>query len=269
MYCLLVSKPNYIFVERLLKEVANQQILTEEDYEKLASSLKVYSNQKRIYFGSPEYHRICYALEVQPVDFKEDLLNSILLDLTLIDAGTGITEDTDGTAWIVMSQDQKIWEQVEKISIQEELEVNILDVTMLKKLMKQSNVDSNLMENLEKFNEKLIESRKQGNEEEEIKMENNELQEEELKNEILENNIIEINEQMEKQNENCKKESAKLLQINMDNNSRKQKEIFDQLEFIGKNETKITNKFYKFKNYKNYNIMIQSEFIGRNDIRNL
>ena len=34
---------------------------------------------------------------------------------------------------------EKIWKQVEEISIQEELEVNILDVTMLNKLMKQSN----------------------------------------------------------------------------------------------------------------------------------
>ena len=55
VYCLLVAKPDYIFVERLLKEVANQQILIEEDYDKLARSLRVYLNQKRIYFGSPEY----------------------------------------------------------------------------------------------------------------------------------------------------------------------------------------------------------------------
>ena len=64
------------------------------------------------------------------MDFKEDLLNSILLDLTLIDSKTEIVKDADGTAWIAMSQNQEIWNQVEEISMIEELEVNILDVTL-------------------------------------------------------------------------------------------------------------------------------------------
>ena len=125
VYCLLVTKPDYIFVERLLKEVANQQILIEEDYGKLAKSLRVYLNQKRIYFWSPEYYRICYALQLHPMDFKEDLLNSILLDLTLIDSKVEIAEDTDGTAWIVMGPNQEIWKQVEEICIIEELDVTL------------------------------------------------------------------------------------------------------------------------------------------------
>ena len=75
------------------------------------------------------------------MDFREDLLNSILLDLTMIDSKVENAEDTDGTAWIVMSQNQEIWNQVEEISMKEEIEVNILDVTMLNKLMKQINAD--------------------------------------------------------------------------------------------------------------------------------
>ena len=75
------------------------------------------------------------------MDFIEDLLNSILLDLTMIDSKVENAEDTDGTAWIVMSQNQEIWNQVEEISMKEEIEVNILDVTMLNKLMKQVNAD--------------------------------------------------------------------------------------------------------------------------------
>jgi len=75
------------------------------------------------------------------MDFREDLLNSILLDLTMIDSKVENAEDTDGTAWIVMSQNQEIWNQVEEISMKEEIEVNILDVTMLNKLMKQVNAD--------------------------------------------------------------------------------------------------------------------------------
>jgi len=63
------------------------------------------------------------------------------------------------------------------------------------------------------------------------------------------------------------KVSDELSKENMNYISRNQKEISEQLEFIGKNEVKITNKFYTFKNYKNYNIIIQSEFIGKNDRR--
>jgi len=79
------------------------------------------------------------------MDFREDLLNSILLDLTMIYSKIEIAEDTDGTAWIVMSQNQEIWNEVEEISMKEELEVNILDVTMLNKLMKQVNADEDLL----------------------------------------------------------------------------------------------------------------------------
>jgi hypothetical protein len=139
-----VTKPEHIFV-LLLEEVANQQILIKEDYDKLSRALRVYLNQKRIYFGSPEYNRICYTLQLHPMDFREDLLNSILLDLTMIYSKIEIAEDTDGTAWIVMSQNQEIWNEVEEISMKEELEVNILDVTMLNKLMKQVNADEDLL----------------------------------------------------------------------------------------------------------------------------
>ena len=59
----------------------------------------------------------------------------------MIDSKVENAEDTDGTAWIVMSQNQEIWNQVEEISMKEEIEVNILDVTMLNKLMKQVNAD--------------------------------------------------------------------------------------------------------------------------------
>jgi hypothetical protein len=47
------------------------------------------------------------------------------------------------------------------------------------------------------------------------------------------------------------KVSDELSKENMNYISRNQKEISEQLEFIGKKEVKITNKFYTFKNYKN------------------
>ena len=47
-YCLLVNKPDYVFVDRVLKEVTNQQILSRREFKKFAKSLKVFLNQKRI-----------------------------------------------------------------------------------------------------------------------------------------------------------------------------------------------------------------------------
>ena len=266
--CLLVTKPEYVFVDRVLKEVANQQILSKREFKKFAKSLRVYLNQKRIYFGEPVYYKICESLERHPVDFKEDLLNSILLDLTMIDSEVEIAEDTDGSSWIIISQSQKIWDSVEEISMREQLEVNILDVSLLTKLMKEANADKNLMESLDLLNAKLKNSRNQkslengtGNKyEENIESENKIL-------EISHPEIRKDEEIMENKFLNYSNDENKIENIDSKTISRNQ-EIFNQLDFIVKIEEKFTNKSREIKNYKNYKIYNQSEFIRKNDIKN-
>ena len=101
---------------------------------------------------------------------------------------------------------------------------------------------------LEKFNSKLMESKEQDSEDK--KKEDIEIQE--PKEETKEKEKIEGNDgKLEELNEMVAKDSDELPKENMNYISRNQKEISDQLEFIGKNEIKITNKFYIFKNYKN------------------
>ena len=164
---LLVTKPDYVFVDRVLKEVANQQILSRREFKKFAKSLKVLLDQKRIYFGEPIYYRICDSLERHPLDFKEDLFNSILMDMTLIDPNVEIAEDTDDSVWIILSQSKRLYDAVADISCEEQLHVEILNVEILNELMKElntrENLDENIMKDLENFNSTFNNSRNRTN----------------------------------------------------------------------------------------------------------
>ena len=63
-YCLLMINPDYVFLNRVLKELDDQQILSKGEFKKFIKLLKFYLNKKRIYFSEPVYYKICEALEL-------------------------------------------------------------------------------------------------------------------------------------------------------------------------------------------------------------
>ena len=55
-----------------------------------------------------------------------------------------IAEDMARSKWIVIDQREEIWRSIEEISMKEQLEVNILDLSVLAELLKQINAEENI-----------------------------------------------------------------------------------------------------------------------------
>ena len=65
------------------------------------------------------------------MDFKEDFLNFIFLELTLVDYQVNFAEDFDGSRWIIIEEDEELWKRIRELCLKEQIVCDILDESLL------------------------------------------------------------------------------------------------------------------------------------------